>query len=72
MRSGSSLNESLGRPGVRRVLSAKSCKPLNGSMNSGLSVVNSNAIALTVKSRRDKSPLISLPYSTVGLRELAS
>ena len=72
MRSGSSLNESLGRPGVRRVFSAKSFKPLNGSMNSGLSVVNSNAIALTVKSRRDKSPLILLPYSTVGLRELAS
>ena len=56
MRNGSSLNESPGRPGVRKIFAAKSCNPLNGSMNSGASPVNSSAIELTVKSRRDKSP----------------
>ena len=56
IRNGSSLNESPGRPGVRKTRAAKSCKPLKGSMNSGASPVNSSAIELTVKSRRDKSP----------------
>ena len=69
IRKGSSLNESPGLPGVRKTLAAKSCKPLYGSMNSGFSPVNSSAIELTVKSRRDKSPSIESPYSTSGLRE---
>ena len=69
MRSGSSLNESPGRPGVLKTFFDKSCKPLNGSRNSGASPVSSSAIAFTVKSRRDKSPRISFPYSTSGLRE---
>ena len=72
IRKGSSLNESPGRTGVRKILAAKSCKPLNGSMNSGFSPVSSRAIELTVKSRRDKSPSIESPYSTSGLRESRS
>ena len=72
MRSGSSLKESFGFPGVRKTFLARSANPLNGSINSGASPVSSSAIELTVKSRRAKSPRISFPYSTSGLRESAS
>ena len=41
-------------------------------MNSGSDPVSSSAIELTVKSRRDKSPKISFPYTTSGLRESGS
>ena len=68
MRSGSSEKEFSALVGVRKTFFAKSSSPLNGSMNSGVFVVSSSAIELTVKSRRDKSPLIESPYSTSGLR----
>ena len=61
MRSGSSENEFSALVGVRKIFFAKSSKPLNGSMNSGTFVVNSSAIAFTVKSRRDRSPSIFSP-----------
>ena len=72
MRSGSSLNDCSARDGVRIIFFAKSSIPLNGSINSGVSVVSSNAIALIVKSRRDKSPSIESPYSTSGFLESSS
>ena len=72
IRSGSSLNDCSALAGVRIIFFAKSSIPLNGSMNSGLSVVNSRAIAFIVKSRRDKSPSIESPYSTSGFRESSS
>ena len=68
MRSGSSEKDCSALLGVRSSFLLKSIRPLNGSRNSGFSEVNSSAIALTVKSRRDKSPLISFPYCTSGLR----
>ena len=68
MRSGSSEKEFSAFTGVRKTLFAKSSKPLKGSINSGVFVVSSSAIELTVKSRRDKSPSIESPYSTSGLR----
>ena len=67
-RSGSSEKDCSALLGVRSNFFPKSSRPLNGSINSGFSDVSSSAIALTVKSRRDKSPLISLPNSTSGLR----
>ena len=69
MRSGSSLNESSGVPGVRSTLFAKSVRPPNGSINTGLSPVSSSAIEFTVKSRRERSPSIDVPYVTSGLRD---
>ena len=69
MRSGSSLKEFSGVFGVRRTLFAKSISPPYGSMNSGVAPVNSSAIELTVKSRRDKSPSIDVPNSTSGFLE---
>ena len=72
IRNGSSLKESSALPGVRKTFAAKSCNPLNGSIKTGASPVNSSAIAFTVKSRRDKSPSIESPYSTSGLRESGS
>ena len=57
---------------MRRIFFAKSSIPPNGSINFGSFVVNSSAIALTVKSRRDKSPSIVSPNSTSGLRESSS
>ncbi|CAB4948920.1 unannotated protein [freshwater metagenome] len=68
IRSGSSEKEFSAVVGVRNIFCAKSAKPLYGSINSGTLVVNSRAIALTVKSRRDKSPSIFSPYTTSGLR----
>ena len=72
IRSGSSLNESSGLPGVLINLLSRSPTPLYKSIKVGSSVVNSSAIALIVKSRRDKSASIVLPNSTFGLRESAS
>jgi hypothetical protein len=50
---------------------ARSTAPSNGSISSGVpsSPVNSSAIALTVKSRRDRSASISSANTTCGLRE---
>ena len=72
MRSGSSLKDCSALAGVLIIFLARSSIPLNGSINSGVSVVNSRAIALIVKSRLDKSPSIESPYSTSGLRESSS
>ena len=69
MRSGSSLNESSGLPGVRRTFFAKSTRPSNGSINTGSFPVSSSAMELTVKSRRERSPSIEFPYVTSGLRD---
>ncbi|CAB4725612.1 unannotated protein [freshwater metagenome] len=71
IRSGSSLNESSGLPGVLINLFCRSDTPLNKSIKVGFSVVNSNAIALIVKSRRAKSASMLSPNSTTGLRESA-
>ncbi len=67
IRSGSSVNESCGRPGVRSTLALRSASPPNGSASS--SEGSRAAIALTVKSRRDRSASSEVPYSTLGLRE---
>ncbi|CAB4532090.1 unannotated protein [freshwater metagenome] len=72
MRSGSSENDCSARTGVRRTLFVRSSIPPKGSMNSGDGVVSSKAIALTVKSRRERSPMIVSPNSTSGLRESSS
>ena len=62
MRSGSSEKEFSAVFGVRKIFAAKSASPLNGSINSGEALVSSSAIALTVKSRRSKSPVMVSPY----------
>ena len=69
IRNGSSLKLSVGDSGVRNTLDTRSAAPPNGSTSTGLSVVSSSAIALIVKSRRDKSVEISVENSTSGLRE---
>ncbi len=69
IRNGSSLNESVAFPGVRNTRFAKSETPSKGSINSGVGVVSSSAIELTVKSRRPRSPIIESPKSTSGLRD---
>jgi len=53
IRSGSSLNESSGRPGVRSTLARRSRIPPDGSTSS--SDGSRAAMALTVKSRRARS-----------------
>ena len=70
IRSGSSEKESSGVPGVRSTPWARSTTPPNGS--SKLRSGNVTAIALTVKSRRPRSPARLSPYATAGLRESAS
>ena len=70
IRSGSSENESSGRPGVRRVWWARSTIPPYGSSNRRPGSVT--AIALTVKSRRTRSSASESPYATSGLRESRS
>ena len=70
IRSGSSEKESSGRPGVRSTPRARSSTPPYGSSKALPGTVT--AIALTVKSRRPRSPVRSWPKSTVGLREVAS
>ena len=70
IRSGSSEKESSGRPGVRSTRCARSTTPPYGSskVRSG----TRTAIALTVKSRRPRSPARVSPKSTSGLREVGS
>jgi hypothetical protein len=70
IRSGSSENESSGRPGVRSSPCARSTTPPNGSTKSRDRT--RTAIAFTVKSRRPRSPSRLSPKSTDGLREEAS
>ena len=71
IRSGSSLKLTSGPIGVRNVRVARSTAPSNGSTSSGASPspVSSSAIALIVKSRRDRSASISSANTTWGLRE---
>ena len=66
MRSGSSRNETSGASGVRSRRAARSAAPPNGSTSSGSG--SRNAIALTVKSRRERSVSMSSEYATSGLR----
>ncbi len=70
IRSGSSEKESSGRPGVVSSRWARSTTPPYGSskVRSG----TRTAIALTVKSRRPRSPARLSPKSTAGLRESGS
>ena len=70
IRSGSSEKESSGVPGVRRSPCARSTTPPYGSTNARDG--RRTAIALTVKSRRRRSPSSESPKSTAGLREEAS
>ena len=70
IRSGSSEKESSGRPGVRSARWARSTTPPYGSTNSRPG--SETAIALTVKSRRPRSPVRVSPKSTSGLREVGS
>ncbi len=67
MRRGSSVNDSSGASGVRRRPAARSAAPSNGSMSS--SSGTARAMALTVKSRRDRSASTASLYTTSGLRE---
>ena len=69
MRNGSSLKLISGDNGVRKTLPIKSAMPLKGSTKTGESDVTSSAIALIVKSRRDKSSWMSFENCTSGLRE---
>ncbi len=66
MRKGSSRNDTSGSSGVRRRLAARSAAPSNGSTSSGSG--RRNAIALIVKSRRDRSVSMSSANATSGLR----
>ena len=66
MRNGSSRNDTSGSSGVRRRLAARSAAPPNGSTSSGSG--SRNAIALIVKSRRDRSASMSSANATSGLR----
>ncbi len=59
IRSGSSENESSGRPGVRITRLARSTTPPWGSSNSRPG--SETAIALMVKSRRARSPVSEVP-----------
>ena len=67
MRSGSSVNDSSGRSGVRSLRSARSCSPPKGSISSTSG--RRRAMALTVKSRRERSVSTSSAKLTAGLRE---
>ena len=66
IRSGSSENESSGRPGVRSTWWARSTTPPKGS--SSCCSGSASAIELTVKSRLARSPTSESPYWTAGLR----
>jgi hypothetical protein len=70
IRSGSSLSEASGLPGVRSTFSFRSRSPENGSTNSYPG--SRAAIAFTVKSRRARSSSSDLPYWTSGLRDFRS
>ena len=67
IRSGSSLKLTAGSSGVRSRLAARSATPPNGSTSSRLG--SDSAMALTVKSRRDRSTSSSSANVTSGLRE---
>ena len=67
IRSGSSENESSGRPGVLITRSASAASPPNGSTSSNEG--SRAAIALIVKSRRSRSATRDVPYFTSGLRD---
>ena len=66
IRSGSSLNEISGVAGVRIIPLARSSRPPYGSAKTlpGMDT----AMALTVKSRRCRSPVRVSPNTTTGLR----
>ncbi len=70
IRSGSSVNETSAGKGVRSLLAARSSTPLNGSTScrSG----SERAMALTVKSRLERSASMAVEKATSGLREPAS
>ena len=68
IRSGSSLKDCSGVPGVRNCFAIRSCIPLCGSIKRLSFPSNSKAIALTVKSLLLKSPSRESPYCTSGLR----
>ena len=70
IRSGSSEKESSGGPGVRSSRWARSTTPPYGSSKIRPGI--RTAIALTVKSRRPRSPARVSPKSTSGLREAGS
>ena len=79
MRRGSSRKEISGVSGVSSTPATMSAKPPTGSWNrpvirlgSSSASVNSTAMALTLKSRRIKSPSRVSPNSTTGLRESPS
>ena len=67
MRSGSSLNDCSGVTGVRNVRASRSASPPNRSTNSADG--SRIAIALTAKSRRERSPSMLSPKLTSGLRD---
>jgi len=72
MRNGSSLKLSCGDNGVRSRLEFRSSSPPCGSTMRGAAEVSSSAIALMVKSRRDKSVSTESENCTSGLRESGS
>ena len=67
MRSGSSPNDTSGSSGVRSRPAARSPSPSKGSISSMSG--RRSASALTVKSRRDRSTVMSSPNVTSGLRD---
>lgn len=70
IRSGSSANDSCGSAGVSSTFSRSASMPSCGSMN--VFPTRSIAIALTVKSRRSRSPSMVSPKVTSGLRPTRS
>ena len=66
IRSGSSVNDTSGSSGVSSVFVARWRTPPNGSTNAPPG--SRTAIALIVKSRRDRSVSMSLANVTAGLR----
>ena len=68
IRSGSSTNETSGASGVRSRRAARSTAPPYGSISSGSG--SRSAIALTVKSRRDRSVSMSSENGDLGLAAL--
>ena len=72
IRSGSSVKDTSGPSGVRSTPAARSATPPKGSISSGASSgapVTRRAMALTVKSRRDRSASTSAAKDTSGLRD---
>ena len=73
IRNGSSPNDTSGADGVSSTLARSAANPPTGSRNSaGPSAVMRTAIALTVKSRRTRSPSRLSPNRTRGLRDIWS